>query len=129
MLRVERGSETLAPLPEEYLAYPDRYFLEWVPRQLTEDRAWTERFGRAKAVAQIRLTGERGGTWHFVLGSGKVSVHGGEHARPSFTVAMPVETWRRLRRGEQTGVGAFLKRELRVEGSKLAAWRIAKLFK
>ncbi len=116
MIKLRSRSEALPPLPDEYLADPSRYFLEWIPQKLREDRELAQYYGARRAVAQIKLTGERGGTWHFVLGGGDVSVHAGRHPRPSFKVKMSVDTWRRTRRGQRSGLAAFFRRELKVGG-------------
>ena len=118
----------MADLPPEYLAEPDRYFMEWIPRVLAEQPAIAARAGQVSEVAQIELAGERGGTWHFVLGDGQVVVERGAHERPSFVIAMAVETWRRMRQGQLGVAGAVLRRKVRHRGSLRALLRVAKLF-
>jgi putative sterol carrier protein len=115
-------------LPAEYLADPNRYFLEWIPRRLGEQPDLSTRFGRTDAVAQIQLTGPGGGLWHFILGRGAVVIEGGQHPRPCFTVSMPVATWRALRTGQASGLGAFLTGKIRIAGSKRKLFQVARLF-
>jgi len=126
MFRLQDDSADLRPLPDEYLADPRRYFNEYVPRRLAEDRSYADRLGDTKAIAQIHLTGDRGGSWHFVLGDGRVQLDNGEHAKPTFTVTMPVDTWREMRRGEITGLRAFMRGKVKIKGSKLRLFRLAR---
>lgn len=116
------------PLPEKYLADPDLYFMEWVPLKLEENPDLARSAGDTREVAQIRLTGERGGVWHFVLGDGKVAIERGVHDKPSFTLTLAVETWRRMRRGQQNGLTAFLTGKVKFKGSFRALIRVSKLF-
>jgi putative sterol carrier protein len=115
-------------VPPEFLEDPDRYFLEWIPGILRNNLDANKHFGKVQSVAQFHLTGERGGWWHFVLGNGDVVVSAGEHARPGFTLTMAVETWRRLNRGEVTGLRAWLRGDVKITGSKLQFLRVARLF-
>lgn len=117
-----------SPLPEKYLADPDLYFMEWVPLKLDENPDLASSVGDTRAVAQIRFTGERGGVWHFVLGDGKVAVERGAHERPSFTLTMKVETWRRMRTGRQNGLTAFLTGKVKFKGSLRTLIKVARLF-
>lgn len=126
MFRLQDDSAALRPLPEEYLADPRRYFDEYIPRRLAEDTSYGDRLGDTSAVAQIHLTGERGGSWHFVLGNGRVVLDAGRHEQPTFTVTMPVETWQQMRRGETTGMRAFMRGQVKIQGSKLKLLRLAR---
>lgn len=129
MLRFDDDAGSLDPLPAEYLAEPDRYFREWIPRRLADDPTIASRFGDGGVVAEIRLTGDRGGTWQFALGGGRVAIESGSPRKPAFTVTMPVDTWRALRQGQVTGWRAFLRGELTISGSKLAALKVARKFR
>lgn len=115
-------------LPEKYLAEPDLYFMEWIPLKLAENPDLATNVGDRREVAQIRLTGERGGVWHFVLGDGRVAIERGAHAKPSFTLTLAVETWRRMRKGEQNGLTAFLTGKVKLKGSLRSLIRVARLF-
>jgi putative sterol carrier protein len=126
MFRLQDDSADLRPLPEEYLADPRRYFDEYVPRRLAEDSSYADRLGDTSAVAQLHLTGDRGGSWHFVVGNGRVEIDAGNHRKPTFTVTMPVDTWRQMRRGEITGMRAFMRGQVRIKGSKLRLFRLAR---
>jgi putative sterol carrier protein len=115
-------------VPPEYLAEPSRYFLEWIPSLLAQHEQAHGHFGKLEAVAQFHLTGERGGWWYFELGGGRVHVGEGRHAKPSFTLTMDVDVWRRINRGELNGLRAYLRRDLQLEGSRWKLWRVARLF-
>ena len=116
-------------VPAEYLAEPDRYFMEWIPRVLADHPEVEAHIGSGDAIAQIELAGDRGGTWHFVLAGGKVTVDRVAHAEPSFVIAMAVETWQRMNRGELSVPRALLLRRIKTRGSLRALVRVAKLFK
>lgn len=117
-----------AAVPEEYLAEPERYFTEWIPQLLREHEEADAHFGKVKAVAQFHLTGERGGKWYFDMGRGRVEVAGGEHAKPSFTLTMPVDIWRQMNRGELSGTRAYFRGDVKFKGSWFKFIRVAKLF-
>ena len=88
-------------VPAEYLAEPDRYFMEWIPARLApKDHA---HLGKKSAIAQFALSGDDGGNWYIELGKGAVVPHAGLHKRPSFTLSMSVDTWRALNRQELNG--------------------------
>ena len=116
-------------LPPEYLAEPDRYFMEWIPRVLTERPDIAAKLGSVREIAQIELSGDRGGTWHFVLGDGQVAVARGPHGKPSFEIAMSVETFRGLREGKVGVPGAVLRRKIRTRGSLRALLRVGALLR
>lgn len=118
-----------AELPPEYLADPDRYFMEWIPKVLADRPDVAAKAGSVREVAQIELSGERGGTWHFVLGDGAVTVARGAHATPSFAILMAVDTWRNLRTGKQGLAGAIVRRKVRHRGSLRSLLRVGALFK
>ena len=115
-------------VPEQYLAEPERYFTEWIPQLLRDTEGATDHFGKVQAVAQFHLTGERGGKWYFDMGRGAVSVVGGEHAKPSFTLTMAVDVWQRMNRGELSGTRAYFRGDVKFKGSWLKFLRVAKLF-
>lgn len=116
-------------LPPEYLAEPDRYFMEWIPRGLVERPEIAARIGSVDEIAQIELAGDRGGTWHFVLGDGAIAVARGPHERPSFVILMTVDTWRALHLGKLGVPRAVLLRKIRHRGSLRAMLRVGALFK
>jgi putative sterol carrier protein len=128
MARRSVETKMAEPLPPQYLAEPDRYFMEWIPTVLAEKPELRERAASSQTVAQIMLSGDRGGTWHVVLGEGKVVVGRGAHQRPSFVVEMAVDTWRSMRQGELSMARALVRREVRTKGSLRAMMRVAKLF-
>ncbi len=100
-----------------FLDEPDRFFMEWIPAQLAAHPAYRAQVGRDHAIAQIELSGERGGTWHVTMGDGEVAVARGPHAAPSFTIAMAVDTFRKLREGRVGVPGALLRGKIKARGS------------
>lgn len=117
-------------LPEEYLAEPGRYFLEWLPMKFGERPELYQRARRIKpTIAQTHLTGDAGGWWYFELGGGALEVKEGRHPKPCFTVTMPVDVWRAMRRGDESGAKALFTGKLKFSGSKLAQIRVAMLFR
>ena len=118
----------MSNVPEQYLAEPSLYFMEWIPQLLRETEGAEKHFGRVKAVAQFHLTGERGGSWYFDLGRGPVIVDEGQHAKPSFTLTMPVAIWQKMNRGELSGTRAYFRGDLKFKGSWIKFLRVAKLF-
>ncbi len=126
MFRLQDDSAELRPLPDEYLADPRRYFDEYVPRRLAEDSSYAEKLGDTSAVAELHLIGECGGSWHFVVGDGRVAIDAGTHEKPTFIITMPVETWRKMRRGELTGMRAFMRGQVKIKGSKLKLFCLAR---
>ncbi len=119
----------MKPVPEEFLADPARYFTEWVPRAIAERGDLSEKVGKTDAVAQIQLDGERGGAWHFVIKDGAVAVGSGEHEKPSFSLRMEVDTWRKMRKGEMTPQVAFLTGKVKIKGNAAMALKLAPLFR
>ncbi len=115
-------------VPPEYLEEPSRYFLEWIPRLLREHDGAHAHFGKVEAVAQFHLTGDRGGWWYFELGKDGVHVSDGQHPKPSFTLTMDVEIWREINRGNLNGLRAYLRRDLKLKGSRWKLLRVARLF-
>ncbi len=53
----------------------------------------------------------------------------GEHLDPSISLFMDTETFIRVVTGEQDGMSAFLKGQLRAEGNVMLATKLGKLFK
>lgn len=117
------------PIPEEFLAEPRRYFLEWIPRALQERDDLASKIGDTQAVAQIELSGDGGGAWHFQIADGTVAVGDGEHAEPDFTLNMAVDTWRKMRRGEIHAQAAFMSGQMKISGNMGLAMRLAPLFR
>lgn len=53
----------------------------------------------------------------------------GEHTDPSVTLFVNTETFIRVVTGEQDGMSAFMKGQLRAEGNVMLATKLGKLFK
>ncbi|WP_156905154.1 SCP2 sterol-binding domain-containing protein [Neptunomonas japonica] len=53
----------------------------------------------------------------------------GEHQDPSITLLMDADTFIKVVTGEQDGMSAFLKGQLRAEGNVMLATKLGKLFK
>jgi putative sterol carrier protein len=115
-------------VPAEYLAEPDRYFLEWLPTLVDQDLART-RLKKVEAIAQFELTGDNGGAWYFELDRRGIAVKGGAHPKPSFTLTMPVGVWRQLNTGELGGLKAYMRGDIRFSGSRVQFFRVANLFR
>jgi putative sterol carrier protein len=116
-------------MAEDYLDDPDGFFMKGIPGYLVEKPEVAAKVGSVHEVAVIELAGERGGTWHFVLGDGQVAIDRGDHPKPSFTIAMSVETFRGLREGKVGIPGAVLRRKIRTRGSLRALLRVGALFR
>lgn len=117
------------PIPAEFLADPNRYFTEWLPKAIAERGDLSEKVGTTSAIAQIQLDGDLGGAWHFVVKDGAVSVAAGQHAQPSFTLRMDVDTWRKMRLGEVKPQVAFLTGKVKIKGNAGLALKLAPLFR
>jgi hypothetical protein len=116
-------------MADDYLDDPDGFFMTGIPGYLVEHPDVAARVGSVREVAELELAGERGGTWHFVLGDGQVAVARGAHARPSFVIAMSVETFRGLREGKVGVPGAVLRRKIKTRGSLRALLRVGALLR
>jgi putative sterol carrier protein len=64
-----------------------------------------------------------------VIADGTVSVVAGEHAAPSFTVSMSVETWRAMQKREIQPQAAFFQGLVKIQGDYGAAMRLMPLFR
>jgi putative sterol carrier protein len=115
-------------VPPEYLEDPKRYFLEWLPQLLDATEGARRHFGRLDAVAQFHLTGDRGGWWYIHLGRETVWIDGGRHPSPSFTLTMPVDTWRQVHCGQVSGTRAYLRGDIKFAGSRWKFLRVLGLF-
>jgi hypothetical protein len=107
---------------------PDHYFMEWLPAQLAPHDALSARLGTAGEIAQIELSGARGGVWHFSLADGRVAFVRGPHASPSFVILMSVDTWRDLTLEKISAAGAWVRRKIKTRGSLRAMMRVGRLF-
>lgn len=115
-------------IPEEYLEDPRRLFEELVPEMLETHPEARPHFAKGRAVAQIELTGARGGQWYFVMHKGDVRCTPGTHHKPSFRLIMTVETFQGLMRGKLNGLSAWMRGRVKIKGSKIAFLRVARLF-
>jgi putative sterol carrier protein len=110
------------------LAEPERYFLEWLPTLVDQDLA-RRRLAKVEAIAQLQLVGDGGGAWYFELDRHGIAVKGGLHPRPSFTLSMAVDVWRRLNTGELGGLKAYMRGDIAFSGSRVQFFRVAALFR
>lgn len=124
----ERFGQKLPAMPPECIADPDHYFRSWLPELLDQHLDVQRHFGSTDAVVEVTFTGDAGGTWHFTLGGGRIRIATGAHHKPSFTVTMPLSTWQRMCVGEVDGMKEFLRGRIKFRGSKLAMFRIVRLF-
>ena len=116
-------------IPEEYLADPNKYFTEWVPKSIAERGDLSEKIGDTNAIIQMQLDGENGGTWHFVIADGKAEVKTGAHDSPSFGITMSVDTWRGMRTKKINPQMAFMTGKLKIKGNMAQAMKLASLFR
>lgn len=116
-------------MSEDFLDDPDGLFMRGIPGYLAANPATEARIGSVREVAVLELAGDRGGTWHFVLGDGKVAIARGVHPAPSFTIWMSTETFRGLREGKVGVPGAVLRRKIRTRGSLRALLRVGALIR
>lgn len=115
----------IPPPPDQ----PEPYFMQWIPGLIAAHDGAEAHFGRVRAVAQFHLTGPEGGDWHIVMGHGHVVVERGSHRKPSFALTLSVDTWRRLNARELDGLAAYGRGLVKLEGSKVTLFRVARLFK
>ena len=115
-------------IDDAFIEEPSRFFNEWLPERMAENRGRDKKFGKVGAVAQLELTGDRGGAWYFRLDKEGVALVEGRHDKPSFTVSMPVPIWQQMSRKELSGMRAWMRGDIKFSGSRLAFLRVARLF-
>lgn len=66
--------------------------------------------------------------FHFTINDQALDVIRGEHQDPDITLFVNSETFIRVVTGEQDGMSAFLKGQLRAEGNVMLATKLSKFF-
>lgn len=66
--------------------------------------------------------------FYFTIADKTLTVERGEHADPDITLIVNSETFIRVVTGEQDGMSAFLKGQLRAEGNVMLATKLSKYF-
>lgn len=66
--------------------------------------------------------------FHFCIDQQSLVVAKGEHSDPDITLILNSETFIRVVTGEQDGMSAFLKGQLRAEGNVMLATKLSKYF-
>lgn len=79
-------------------------------------------------AVNFEITGEGGGTWHCVLGTGYMRLHAGAHPSPLGTARVSVEDFFRLLTRETTCSSAALSGRLRVDGEAFAGVAFGGMF-
>lgn len=78
------------------------------------------------AVFQFRLNDAE--PFYISINAGECESHFGLHEDPSLVLRLDEATLIRIINGEQDGMGAFMKGQLRAEGNVMLATRLGKLF-
>jgi len=79
------------------------------------------------SVFQFML--EDGDDFYIIISDQTCSPEYGEHEDPSIILRMNSETFIKVVTGEQDGMSAFLKGDLRAEGNVMLATKLGKLFR
>ncbi|WP_206064490.1 SCP2 sterol-binding domain-containing protein [Neptunomonas sp. XY-337] len=67
--------------------------------------------------------------FYIEIRDGQCRTEKGEHPDPNVTLITDADTFIRVVNGEQDGMGAFLKGQLRAEGNVMLATKLGKLFR
>ena len=80
------------------------------------------------AVFQFELAGENGGTFHIVVGDGKMSWAKAAHASPSVTIKMAAEDYVKMVNGKLNGQMAFMTGKMKIAGQIPLAMKMQNIF-
>lgn len=80
-----------------------------------------------KAIYQFSITDATG--FYLTIADNRCESCYGDHPDPDITLLMDEATLIRVINGEQDGMSAFMKGQLRAEGNVMLATRLSKLFK
>jgi len=111
------------------LSDPRIYFGDYVPRILAERIEFREQFLGVQATAQVEVTGQAGGIWHFVINDSDISIYEGSPPHATFTVQLSIDTFRQLREKSLTPQNAFLRGRIRLGGKVATAMKLATLMR
>jgi putative sterol carrier protein len=101
---------------------PEEFFAE------LETRFRPEAAKDLKAIYQLHLTGENGGTWHLVVMDQACKILKGPASSPSTTLRMSAEDGSLLAAGQLDAFAALLQGRLQIEGDLSLATRLPALF-
>jgi alkanesulfonate monooxygenase SsuD/methylene tetrahydromethanopterin reductase-like flavin-dependent oxidoreductase (luciferase family) len=88
-----------------------------------------ERADGFRALYRVDLAGDGGGTWWVEVADGRCRVGRGDPERqPDVRIRSDADTWVRLAKGEQSRLGAILRRRVRVKGDRRKAAQLQRLF-
>ncbi|WP_293265918.1 SCP2 sterol-binding domain-containing protein [Neptunomonas sp.] len=96
--------------------------IEKLPSRFQADAA-----GSLNAIFQFLL--EDDDDFYISIKEQECTTQPGEHQDPSITLIMDSNTFIKVVTGEQDGMSAFLKGQLRAEGNVMLATKLGKLFK
>jgi putative sterol carrier protein len=102
-------------VPEDHLAELERRFRPEAAKGL-------------KAIYQLHLTGEEGGTWHMVVMDQACRILKGAAPQPDTIICMSSEDWNLLVAGKMDAFAALLQGRLKIEGDMGLATRLPGLF-
>jgi putative sterol carrier protein len=87
-----------------------------------------EAAGNLRAVYQLRLAGEDGGTWHLMIADQECKLASGPAARPDVSFTMTTEDWKEIVAGKLDGMAAFFQGRIQVQGNLSLAAELQNLF-
>ncbi len=76
----------------------------------------------------ITITGQGGGSWHFIIKGGKCEFKDGELPSANMKVTTDVATWKAMTEGKTSGTSAFMSGKLKVQGPMADLIRTGKVF-
>jgi putative sterol carrier protein len=76
----------------------------------------------------ITVTGQGGGSWHFIIKGGKCEVKDGELPSANMKVTTDIATWKSMVDGKTSGTSAFMSGKLKVQGPMADLIRTGKVF-
>lgn len=88
-----------------------------------------EKAAGVSAVVHFKFTGAEAGEWNAVIRDGKCEVAQGiPHARPTITITVDSEDYKRMLAGQMDAAAAFMAGKLKVQGDADLAMRLTKMF-
>ena len=103
----------------------DQITIDQIIRKLPS-RFNSEQAGDLAATFQFNLSDAD--PFYIRIEDGQCTGHSGQHQDPNITLHLDEATLIRIVSGEQDGMSAFLKGQLRAEGNVMLATRLGKLF-
>ncbi len=81
-----------------------------------------------RAVYQLQLDGDHGGTWHLTIADQQCHLAAGPADNPDVSIAMSVDDWNDLTAGRLDGVSAYLAGRVRISGDMSLVTQLPSLF-